>query len=243
MGIFGIMFNKSEIVVRIVLVDNLAMMRAAMGLLFASKPGIELVGEAGNYEEAMQIISNMKPDIVLLELSQAGNLGVEVIPRLIAANRHSRFILLTRSDDPGIHLQAVQNGVLGVVLKTQPADLLFKAIRKVYAGEAWLERTMVATLLINNSRNQPAIPTVMETDCIARLNQRELEIVRLIGHGLNTREIAGQLYISQSTVRHNLTEIYDKVGVNGRLELLIFAYRVGLANSSVISEQPVFGRI
>ena len=236
------MVNKADKVIRVVLVDNLAMMRTAMGMLFASNPDIELVGEAGNFEEALQIISIKKPDVVLLEISRAGNLGIEVIPRLIAANRHSRFILLTRSDDNDIHLQAVQKGVLGVVLKSQPADLLFKAIRKVHAGEAWLERTMVASLVTNSSLFQPAVPTAEERDCIKCLNERELEIVRLIGHGLNTREIAGQLYISQSTVRHNLTEIYEKVGVNGRLELLIFAYRVGLATPSAQPEQPVFDK-
>ena len=227
--------NKSEIVIRIVLVDNLAMIRAAMGMLFASKPGIELVGEAGNFEEAMQIISIKKPDVVLLELSQAGNLGLEVIPRLIAANRHSRFILLTSSDDHDITSSGSAKRCSGCGFKNAIRRSTYQSDRKVYAGEAWLERTMVASLVTNSSLIQPAAPTAEESDCIKCLNERELEIVRLIGHGLNTREIAGQLYISQSTVRHNLTEIYEKVGVNGRLELLIFAYRVGLANPSVLA--------
>jgi len=191
---------------------------------------MKLVGEAGDLHEALHIIADLKPDIILLELSQNGNLELEAIPQLIHANGKSRIILVTSSTDPCLYHQAMQCGVLGVVLKTQKPEVLLKAIRKVYEGEAWVERSMVASLLTNITRNQPAIPTHLETECIAHLNQREKEIVCLIGNGLNTKQIASQLFISESTVRHYLTSIYEKVNVSGRLELLIFAYRVGLVN-------------
>ena len=229
------MTNESEGPIRIVLLDNRTMVRAGFRLLFAHQADMELVGEAGDLYEALQIITDLKPDIILLELSQSGNLGLEAIPQLIRANRKSRLILVTSSTDPCLYLQAIQNGVLGVVLQTQAPEVLLKAIQKVHAGEAWIDRSMVASLLTSLTRNHPALPTDLETECVARLTRREQEIVYLIGNGLNTKQIAAQIFISESTVRHYLTSIYEKVNVSGRLELLIFAYRVGLVNSSNLS--------
>ena len=229
------MTNESEGPIRIVLLDNRTMVRAGFRLLFADQPDMELVGEAGDLYAALQIITDLKPDIILLELSQPGNLGLEAIPQLIRANRKSRLILVTSSTDSCLYLQAIQNGVLGVVLQTQTPEVLLKAIQKVHAGEAWIDRSMVASLLTTLTRNQPAFPTDMESECVARLTRREQEIVYLIGNGLNTKQIASQIFISESTVRHYLTSIYEKVNVSGRLELLIFAYRVGLVNPSNLS--------
>jgi two-component system, NarL family, nitrate/nitrite response regulator NarL len=228
--------NKTGDPIRIVLLDNLALVRAGIRSLIENQPGMELVGEAGDFDEAIRIVEDKKPDIILLELSQAGNLGLEVIPQLIHCSSSTRLILVTRSSDPNIYIKAVQNGVLGVVLKTQPPEVLLKAIRKVHAGEAWIERSMVASLLINISRNLPALPTDPEAERIARLNQRERDIVQLIGRGLKTRQIASQLFISETTVRHYLTSIYEKLGVSERLELLIFAHRVGMTNLSNLPE-------
>lgn len=230
------MTNKSDDPIRIVLLDNLTLVRAGFRSLISDQPGMVLVGEAGDLSEALRIIASQKPDIILLELSEDGSLGLEAIPRLIHANRHARLILVTRSTDPNLHIQAVQYGALGIVLKTKPPEVLLKAIRKVHSGEAWIERSMIAPLLTNITRNQPASPTDSEIVSIARLSQRERDIVQLIGHGLNTRMIASQLFISETTVRHYLTSIYEKLGVSGRLELLIFAYRVGMTNLSDVSE-------
>jgi DNA-binding NarL/FixJ family response regulator len=222
------MANDSEKPIRIALVESLALVRAGIRSLIAEEPGMELVGEAGDFDTAIRIVSTRHPDIILLELNQAANLGLADIPRLLQAGNHTRIILVTRSTDPNTYIQAFQNGVLGVVLKTHPPEALIKAIRKVHSGEAWIERSMVAHLLNNMTQSHPATPSKAEVESIAILSQREREIVQYVGQGMNTRDIAAQLYISETTVRHYLTSIYEKLGVSGRLELLIYAYRVGM---------------
>jgi DNA-binding NarL/FixJ family response regulator len=222
------MANDSEKSIRIVLIESLVLVRAGIRSLISNQTGMELVGEAGDFDSAVRVISTRNPDIVLLELNQATNLGIMEIPRLIEAGKHARIILVTRSTDPNTYIQAFQHGVLGVVLKTQPPEVLIKAIRKVHSGEAWIERSMVALLLNSMPRNHQASPSDVDIEKIADLSQRERDIVQLIGQGLNTREIAAHQFISETTVRHYLTSIYEKLGVSGRLELLIYAYRVGM---------------
>lgn len=229
------MTTESKHAIRIVIVDNLTMIRAGFRLIIANQTDLELVAEAGNLLEALQSIEATKPDIVLLVLSQEGDLDIKSIPQIVNAAQKGRVILITRSTSHDLYIQALQYGVVGVVLKTQSPEVLIKAIRKVHEGEAWIERSLVASLLTQFSINQPVTPTARENECVAHLNQREQDIVQLIGLGLNTRQIAKKLFLSESTVRHNLTTVYEKVGVSGRLELLVFAYRVGLTDRTTLS--------
>jgi DNA-binding NarL/FixJ family response regulator len=224
--------NITKLPVRIVILDNHALFRAGLRLLIESRPGMEVVGEAGNVNEGFNLISSLKPDVVLLELNLAGQTGVDIIPCLIKASDRSRFILVTCDDDPQTHKCAVQTGVTGVVLKTQSAETLIKAIEKVNAGEVWLERSMVADVLFNLSRNHAPGKNDLSEKGIPSLSEREKQVVMLIGQGYKNKKIAEQLCISETTVRHHLTSIYNKVGVSDRLELLVYAHRYGLVRNS-----------
>lgn len=128
--------------------------------------------------------------------------------------------------------KAVEDGVMGVVFKTQPPETLIKSIQKVHAGEVWLERSMIANVLNRRSRNQTPIDP--EKDSIAQLSEREKQIIQLIGLGYKNMKISSQLCISETTVRHHLTSIYSKLGVTDRLELLVFAHRNDLVNPTNI---------
>ncbi len=229
------MSKEMKHTIRIVMVDYLTMIRAGFRMIISNQADMELVGDAGNLQEALHVIQSANPDIILLVLSEAGNLDLESIPQIVKTAQKGRVILITRSNSQDLYLQALKYGVVGVVLKSQPPEVLIKAIRKVHAGEAWVERSLVASLLSEFSLIQPSGKTEQEQDCIAKLSEREQDIVQLIGLGLNTRQIAKNLFLSESTVRHNLTAIYDKVGVTGRLELLVFAYRVGLTSRTTLS--------
>jgi two-component system nitrate/nitrite response regulator NarL len=217
--------------VRIVILDNHALVRAGIRLLIESRPGMEVVGEAGNLDEGVEILSSLKPDIVLFELNLADQTSSDVISRIIKASDGSRLILVTGAGNSMNLQQAVEDGVMGVVFKTQSSETLIKAIEKVNSGEVWLERSMIANVLSRLSRNSRPIRKSYEADNISELSEREKQIVRLIGQGYKNKKISSQLCISETTVRHHLTSIYSKLGVSDRLELLVYAHRTGLVKT------------
>jgi len=219
--------------VRIAIFDNHALVRAGLRLLLENQPGMAVVGEAGSLTEALEVISNLKPDIILVDVNLPSESITDIIPCLIKAYEKARVILVTGSNNSQIHQQAVEDGVMGVVYKNQPPGTLFKAIEKVYAGEVWLERSMIANVLSRLSRNHQPSRISSEAESITQLSEREKQIIRLIGEGFKNKRISTQLCISETTVRHHLTSIYGKLGVSDRLELLVFAHRYGLVKPPV----------
>ncbi len=226
------MSGIAKIPIRIALFDNHALVRTGMRLLIESQPGMIVVGEAGSLTEALEINSALKPEIVLVDLNLPAESIADIIPSLIKSCDKARLILVTGSNNSQIHQQAVEEGVMGVVYKTQPAEILFKAIEKVHAGEVWLERSMIANVLSRLSRNHKPVRISSEAESITQLSDREKQIIRLIGEGFKNKRISTQLCISETTVRHHLTSIYSKLGVSDRLELLVFAHRYGLVKPS-----------
>ena len=216
----------------ILLVDPLTFERAGLQMLINSQPDLKLIGGVGDFDSASDVIGAMQPDIVILALSETSQQQINDVKKIAQAAPDTKIILLVRSADTDLCVKAVKNGAMGVILKTQPPETLLKAIRKVNEGEAWLDRTTVAAVLASLSRSQPATPSDEEHFLLNHLNQREREIVKFVGQGLNTRKIAKRLFLSESTIRHHLTAIYEKVGVSSRLELLIFAYRTGFEHCS-----------
>jgi two-component system nitrate/nitrite response regulator NarL len=211
----------------IVILDNHALVRAGFRLLLDRYPTMKVVGEAGDLSAGLEIVARNKPDIVLFEFNLSEQENTAVITQILQASEKSRLILVTGIPDPSISQAAVENGVMGVVLKTQSPEVLIKAIEKVHSGEVWLERLLIANVISRLSRNQFDKKNPEENG-ISILSDREREIVRLIGQGLKNRKISTLLCISETTVRHHLTSIYSKLGVSDRLELLVFAHRYGL---------------
>jgi two-component system nitrate/nitrite response regulator NarL len=211
----------------IVILDNHALVRAGFRLLLDRYPTMKVVGEAGDLSAGLEIVARNKPDIVLFEFNLSEQENTAVITQILQASEKSRLILVTGIPDPSVSQAAVENGVMGVVLKTQSPEVLIKAIEKVYSGEVWLERLLIANVISRLSRNQFDKKNPEENG-ISILSDREREIVRLIGQGLKNRKISTLLCISETTVRHHLTSIYSKLGVSDRLELLVFAHRYGL---------------
>jgi two-component system nitrate/nitrite response regulator NarL len=217
--------------IRIVILDNHTLFRAGIRRIIESKSGMEVVGEAGSLAESLELVTNLNPDIILVELNLTGQPDLDILSSLIKVSVGPRLILVTGTSDPMVQQKAVEDGAVGVVYKTQPPEVLIKAIEKVYAGEVWLERSLIANVLSRLSRNQPASKVDPETESITRLSEREKEVVRLIGKGLKNKRISTELCISETTVRHHLTSIYSKLGVSDRLELLVYAHRYGLVTT------------
>jgi two-component system, NarL family, nitrate/nitrite response regulator NarL len=215
--------------IKVLLIDDHAMFRTGLRLAIESQPGISVVAEAANRAEALAAAARESPDIILLDLDLGDESGSELLPELIANGHAGRVILLTGLRDPEAHRQAVRMGAVGLVLKEHAMETVLKAIEKVYAGEAWLDRTMIATILRERTRPEAANGRGVEAIKIATLTEREREVISLIGEGLKNREIAERMYISEATVRHHLTSIFNKLGVADRLELVIYAYQHQLA--------------
>ena len=218
--------------IRILLVDDHAVVRSGLRLLIDSQPGLQVVGEAANTAEALAIAAREQPDIILLDLDMAGDNGLDLLPKFLSAERPARVIILTAVCDPEEHYHAMRLGASGLVLKEKAAEIVIKAIEKVHAGELWFDRSLMGNVIAKIARDSGSKKTSdPEAAKIATLTEREREVISLIGEGLKNKQIAGRLFISETTVRHHLTSIFDKLGTSDRLELVIYAYRHGLAKS------------
>jgi two-component system nitrate/nitrite response regulator NarL len=223
------MSDTTTLPIRIVILDTYTLVRKGLRLILENQRGLIVVGDAGDSIQGLKVVAAQKPDIILLKLNPAGDPCLDVISQLIRTWKPARIIMMTTNEDLQVCLQAIQEGVLGVVSKLQSPEILVKAIEKVYAGEVWIEHSMVARLLTTTDITRRSLASDPEQDRIQQLSQRECDVVQLIGRGLKNQQIAIQLCISESTVRHHLTSIYSKLGVSDRLELLVFAHRKGLA--------------
>ncbi len=215
--------------IRILMIDDHAVLRAGLRMIIESHMGMVVVGEAENRRETLASIANEAPDIILLDLDLGDENGLDLLPELIAAVPDARIILLTGLRDPEVQRRAILLGAMGLVSKQKAADTVIRAIEKVYAGEVWLDRAMIASILNDRVNSSVAPNQSAETLRIAKLTEREREVIRLIGEGIKNRQIAERMSISEATVRHHLTSIFAKLGVADRFELVIYAFQHGLA--------------
>ena len=209
--------------IRLLIIDDHTLVRAGLRMLLESQEDLVVVGETDNCPEAVKLMIREQPDVILLDLDLHGEIAVDSIPTLLATVPTARMIVLTGVQDAELHLRAVRLGAVGLVLKDKAHTVLLKAIERVQAGEVWLERTMVANVLMRMTRTNA--PSDFEADKIATLTERERGVVTLIGAGLKNQQIAERLCISRVTVGHHLTSIFGKLGVSDRLGLVIYAYR------------------
>jgi len=215
--------------IRVLLIDDHAMFRTGLRLAIESRPGIVVVAEASNRSEAIAAVAQEQPDVILLDLDLGDDSGFDLLPDLLVDGNPARVILLTGLRDPEAHRRAVRLGAVGLVLKEHALETVLKAIEKVHAGEAWLDRAMIATILQERTRPAPTQNRSLEEEKNATLTDRELQVIRLLGEGLKNKDVADRMHISEATVSHHLTSIFNKLGVADRLELVIYAYQHQLA--------------
>ena len=223
------MLTQQEKLIRVVIVDDHALLRTGLRMIIERHPEMVVVGEAAGCAQALEMVAAERPEIILLDVMLGDDSGIDIIPELIASSGEGRVILLTGLLETETHRSAILAGALGLVLKGQTTETLLKAIEKVHAGEVWLDRTMIASILNQRAAGRSQPPKA-EAAKIAALTEREREVIGLIGEGLQNKAIAERLVISESTVRHHLTSIFAKLGVTDRFELVVFAYIHGLAS-------------
>ena len=207
--------------IRVLIADDHAMFRAGLRKLLEAEAGFEVVGEAENGVSATALTRTLAPDVLLLDFAMPGMSGVDVLRELSTEVGSTRTVVLTASIAPHEMTDVLQHGAAGVLMKTAATELLYECVRSVASGQYWVGRDTVGSIVealaaSHRSAKNGARPF--------GLTLRELEVVRLVGEGCSNREIGNRLRISEDTVKHHLSRIFDKTGTSSRVELALFAH-------------------
>lgn len=216
--------------IRVVVVDDQALVRAGFEVLVNSAADLEVVGEAQNGADAVTVIAQTNPDVVLMDVRMPTMDGIEAT-RLITsspARRHTRILMLTTFDLDEYVFDALRAGASGFLLKDTPPEDLLSAIRVIAAGDALLAPS-VTRRLISAFTSRPA-PTTATVD-LGRLTEREHEVLIAIAHGSSNAEIADELHMSVATVKSHVSRILAKLDARDRTQLVVLAYQTGIVTA------------
>jgi DNA-binding NarL/FixJ family response regulator len=215
----------------VVLADDHPIVLAGLESMFRQARDIKLLARCRDGEETLRAVRYHQPDVLVLDIRMPGKTGLDVVSELRRQKLDTRVVLLTAAVDENEVLEAVRLGVRGVVLKEMAPELLLQCIRKVHAGEQWLEKRSFQNAFEKMLRREAAAKAV------SILTPRELEVIRMVCSGLRNKEVADRLKISEGTVKIHLHSIYQKLELDGRMALSLYAQDKGLI--TVSSRAPV----
>jgi len=210
--------------IRVLVADDQSMVRAGFRMLLAREPDIDVVAEASNGLEAVHQAARFDPAVVLMDIRMPELDGLEATRRILAAGERSRVLILTTFDLDEYVFEALAAGASGFVLKDDPPEQLIAAIRTVAAGDALLSPAVTRRVIRQFVRTPRPEPPAAVGD----LTSRELEVLRLITLGRSNAEIAGELFISEGTVKTHVTHVLQKLGLRDRVQAVVLAFRTGL---------------
>ena len=211
--------------IRIVVADDQPVFRDGLCHLLTLEEDFEVVGQAQDGYQVLDVLQQQEPDILLLDLKMPRLDGLATLQLLQAGKNKARSIVLTASDDKNEFVQAMKFGASGIVVKQTATEFLMKGIRKVHAGEIWLDSYTTAAVIrqfvVNDEAPTPFLPhTAPKRECErSPLSQREREILALVAQGFKGKEMADRLFVSAETIKKRLYDIFDKAGLSNRLEL------------------------
>jgi len=205
---------------RVVVVEDHVLVRQSLVKSVSAEPGFEVAGEAGTFDEALELVERLRPDVLLLDVELPGGDGLAVATAVKASRPDTRVLFLTMHDDVRTIRQAFAIGADGFLPKTVDLSDLMAALRTVAAGGSYLSPS-IARRVMDMAGGRNSAPGAV-------LTERELEILSLLASGLDHADVAAQIYVSPKTVKNHLTAIYQKLGVRTAAQAVAAAYRRGL---------------
>lgn len=212
--------------VRVLIADDHPIFRIGLRRLLESEPGFIVLAEAADGQEAVALTRAHRPDVLLLDVAMPIASGLDALLELSRELQGVRVVLLTAAIDPQDALRGLRLGASGVLLKTAAADQIFGCVRAVVAGQYWIGGDAFQSLVESLVKGAEAPPEPPPRPF--GLTARELDVVGLVATGASNKDIASQLGLSEETVKHHLSKIFDKTGQSSRVELALFATQVGL---------------
>jgi DNA-binding NarL/FixJ family response regulator len=214
--------------IRVLIVDDQELVRTGFRLFLETQPGLAVVGEAGDGEEAIERVRELGPDVVLMDIRMPTMDGVEATAKLTsgAIEPAPRVLVLTTFDLDEYVFGALRAGAAGFLLKDAPRERLIEAIRVVHSGEALLSPSITRRLIEDfAARSDPLEPPAA---VLAELTPREREVLGLVAHGLSNAEIAARLVVTEATVKSHVGAVLLKLGLRDRVQAVVFAYEHGI---------------
>jgi DNA-binding NarL/FixJ family response regulator len=210
--------------IRVLVVDDHALFRRGLQMVLGSESDIEMVGEASDGAEALKVAAEMTPDIVLMDVRMPKRGGIDATTAIKAAVPSTKIIMLTISDEEADLYDAIKAGAMGYLLKEISIEEVASAVRAVYNGQSLISPSMASKLLtefatmVRKDDERQQVPT-------PRITDREMEVLKLVAKGMNNRDIAKRLFISENTVKNHIRNILEKLQLHSRMEAVVYAVR------------------
>ena len=216
--------------ITVLIVDDQAMVRAGFAAVLDAQPGIQVLGQASNGKEAVELAHELRPDVVVMDIRMPVMNGLEATLALQTPPRSSdyvpRVLVLTTFDIDDYVYQALRAGASGFLLKDALPEELVSAVRVIAGGDALLAPSVTRRLIEDFARATP--PRQVDKAPLSGLTEREVEVLTLVGRGLSNSEIASDLFIAEQTVKTHVSKVFSKLGLRDRVQAVVFAYDVAL---------------
>jgi DNA-binding NarL/FixJ family response regulator len=228
--------SSADTQIRVAIVDDDPLVRAALTMMLRGASDIEIVGEAADGESGVALVGRERPDVVLLDIRMPVMDGLEATAALVAAGGPSRIIVLTTFDADEYVARALGGGASGFLLKDTPSDRLLDAVRVAAAGEALIAPSITRRLIEQFARGAQPGPGAVPP-ALAELTGRELDVLRLVARGLSNAEIAAELVLGENTIKTHVAHVFAKLGLRDRVQAVVLAYETGFVTRELAAAE------